>query len=125
MNLFLGGFSLSRSRCCGVLTYGCLDDLNPFQQGLPLHLGVYLQDLSHGWFQEGGDADPRVAWQTSDTAVTVADDLLVEWPQTGATDFETRQQALAAAGVEYILANPQLISVQAELFAPYITTDGT
>jgi len=48
---------------------------------------------------------------------------LVNWPRQ-ATTPEAMQQALAAAGIEYVFATPALIAQNAGLFAPFITTDG-
>jgi hypothetical protein len=82
-------------------------------------------DFALRWFQQGGDPDPQVAWRASNTLVTTQGGKLIDWSQTAGAAPETLQIALTGADVEYLLVEPQLISSRPELFAPFITTDGT
>jgi hypothetical protein len=93
---------------------GNLMEVNLYQWLLP-------PDFALHWFQQGGDADPRIARYPSDTPATTGG-ALIDWPQTSTP--EAMQQALAAENVEYIFANPELVNSQPNLFAPFMTTDG-
>ena len=82
-------------------------------------------DFAVRWFQQGGDAEPRIAWQASDTLVTATGGQLIDWSQLASPTMEDLPQSLEAANVEYVLATPELISNHPDLFAPFITTEGT
>jgi hypothetical protein len=82
-------------------------------------------DFAIRWLQQGGNADPRVAGAFSDTLVTTTGGVFFDWPEDTLSTPEAMQQWLTEANVEYVLASPELINRQPDLFAPFMTTDGT
>ena len=82
-------------------------------------------DFAIHWFQQGGVADPRIAWQPAETLVTFAGGTLVNWTEFATATPEKMPRMLAEADIEYVLATPELIATRPNLFAPFITTDGT
>jgi hypothetical protein len=92
---------------------------------LDLYQWLLPPDFALHWFEQGGDADPKVAWQATDTLITSAAGEMVDWSQISSSTSEAMQPSLAAADVEYVFATPKLVAEQPELFAPFMTTDGT
>ena len=95
------------------------------QMEIDIYQWLLPHDFAIRWFQQGGDREPRVAWSASDAVVTASGGVLIDWSQLSATTSQALPQALATANVEYVLVNPQLINRQPDLFAPFMTTDGT
>ncbi len=95
----------------------------------PSTIGIYQwllpPDFAVRWFQQGGDANPRIAWQPADMLITTSKNALIDWPQTSFLTPEAMQQTLVAENIEYILLTPALVKQQAGLFAPFMTTAET
>jgi hypothetical protein len=105
--------------------YAAQDMLNSSQMKIDLYQWLLPTEFAIRWFQQGGDAEPRLTWFPSDKLSLATDGVLLEWPQPAEATLATVQQALAVADVEYVLATPELINSQPDLFAPFITTDGS
>jgi hypothetical protein len=80
-------------------------------------------DFGVRWFQQGGDASPRLAWQLQpDWPLTAPPDTRQPWPSESTP--QTASALLAEAGLEYVLATPELVAAQPALFEPFLATDG-
>jgi hypothetical protein len=94
----------------------------------PSTIGVYQwllpPDFAVRWFQQGGDTNPRIAWDASDVLITAPGGELVDWPQLDTLTPEALQNVLIDQDIEYVLVTPSLVSQYAGLFAPFMTTDG-
>lgn len=93
-------------------------------QKVEIYQWLLPPDFAIRWFQQGGDAEPRVAWQASDTLVTAPRGELIDWPLSASSTAEVLEGSLEAANIEYVLATPDLINHQSNFFEQYMTTDG-
>ena len=112
------------------LTYSQLWQVASFSRpNYPSTIGMYQwllpPDFALHWLEQGGNKSPRLVWYAIDAPITARNGQLIDWPQLVPNTPEAMLQALSAADVEYILATPDLVNHNADLFASFITTDGT
>lgn len=91
-----------------------------------LYQWLLWPDFALHWLQQGGDAEPRLAWQpTDDALMTATGGTLLSFPQLADPSPQAHQQALTEADTEYLLINAELINKNSVFFAPYVTVEGS
>jgi len=112
-----------------ALTYAQLWPLASFSNpDYPSDIGVYQwllpPDFAIRWFQQGGDAEPRIAWWPDKGPITASNGKLIDGAALAGETPEAFQQTLVTADIEYILATPELVSQRPDAFGTFIDTDG-
>lgn len=120
---------LIRSNSPDLITYRQLWPIASFSLAdHPSSVGLYQwllpPDFAMRWLIQGGDVNPHLAWDKTNTPITTVEGTSIDWPRLTTATPEAVQQALLKADIEYVLATPALINQNADLFAPFITSDG-